>query len=43
VTITNPIKIEDMKKYLMFVKENELITKVRADKIKETMNIIAKN
>jgi hypothetical protein len=43
VTITNPIKIEDMKKYLMLVKENELITKVRADKIKETMNIIAKN
>jgi hypothetical protein len=32
-----------MKKYLMLVKENELITKVRADKIKETMNIIAKN
>jgi hypothetical protein len=43
VTITNPLKIEDMKKYLMLVKENELITKVRADKIKETMNIIAKN
>ena len=43
MTITNPIKIEDMKKYLMLVKENELITKVRADKIKETMNIIAKN
>jgi hypothetical protein len=43
VTTTNPIKIEDMKKYLMLLKENELITKIRADKVKEIRNIRDKN
>jgi hypothetical protein len=43
VTINNPTRIEDMKKYLMLLRENELIRRIKADKRKDRIKRKDKN
>ena len=40
LTIIKPETIEDMRKYWMLLKENELITKMKVEKRKDATNII---
>jgi hypothetical protein len=43
VTINNATRIEDMEKYLMLLRENELIRRIKADKRKDRIKRKDKN
>ena len=42
LTIIKPETIEDMRKYWMLLRENELTTKMKAEKRKDATNIVEK-